>query len=58
MARSLTREYLIYKEGDFLNQLKEIEEKLIEIEKTFKINDVRIEFGDVEIVINIEGIDR
>ena len=56
--RKLTREYLIYKEGDFKNQLDMVTAKLIEIEKTFKIVNFNVDAEEPQIIIRIEGVEK
>ena len=58
MQRNLTREYLIYKEGDFENQLRLITDKIKEISATFKVKSFNVDFEDVEMIIRMEGTDK
>ena len=56
--RKLTREYLIYKEGDFKNQLDIVMAKLIEIEKTFTIFSFNVDAEEPQIIIRVEGNEK
>ena len=55
MIRNLIREYLVYKEGDFENQLKLITDKIKGVNLTFNIKSFDVDFENSEIIIRIEG---